>query len=113
MRLNPLVVAIEKDPDHDNKWTVTDRIVLLGRVRYKLDVKLVEGGCDVDVTAPMGVKTSSQWRVVMNNDNQCTVTEDVTASMPKILAPFVNKTQYQSHEAMFNRLTEELTKEQA
>jgi hypothetical protein len=110
-RLNPLVIAIEKGGE-ENVWKVTDRILLLGfipyRVVYEISAVFVEDGVDVDVSAPMGIRSFSKWRVTNGGEKGYVVTEEASVEAHPVLLSFIKLTLKQSHEEMLERMEQVL-----
>lgn len=113
VRLNPLVTAVEKTAK-ENTWRVTDRIKLLGFIpyntHYEIFASLLPDGSDITVTAALGIRSFSKWRVITEEGQgaECTVTEEASISAPKFLLPFVRGTLKESHEQMQERMEKEL-----
>jgi len=106
-----MVVAIEKGGG-ENAWNVTDRIFLLGfipyRVVYEISALFVEDGVDVTVSAPMGIRSFSKWRVTNVGEKGCVVTEEASVEAHAVLLPFIKLTLKQSHEEMLERMEQVL-----
>lgn len=113
-RLNPLVTAVEKT-GKEHAWKVTDRIMFLGIIPYSVNYEIsavhVEDGSDISVSAPMGTRSFSKWRVTGGEETGCTVIEEASIEAPGYLLPFIKRTLKQSHEKMLERMEVELLKD--
>jgi hypothetical protein len=77
-------------------------------VVYEISAHFVENGADVTVSAPMGIRSFSKWRVTSDGENGCIVTEEASIDAHPLLLPFIKMTLKQSHEEMLERMEKEL-----
>ena len=76
-----LVIDRKVDPSNPLKYTITDKLDVLGlwssTTTYDALFEPKDGGTDVTVNAPMGTRLQQRWRVRGKNEGGAEMTEEV------------------------------------
>ena len=106
IRLNPLVVAVERVPDEADAYLVTDRLRFLGipyQLRYELRSVRVPEGLDSDVRASPATRLHNELRVLPEGAGT-RVRETVRMTVPRPLAGYAIAAAEAAHRDLLARL---------
>lgn len=106
MRLNPLVVAVERVPGEAGAYRVTDRLRFLGvpfNLAYEVRSVRVPEGLDSDVRASPATRLHNELRVLPEGAGT-RVRETVYMTVPRLLAGYAISAAQAAHRDLLDRL---------
>lgn len=106
MRLNPLVIAVDRQPDRSDMYVVTDRLAVLGlsfTLRYTVRWTRVDGGLDSEVWSALGTHLHNELRVAPAGAG-ARVHETIRMTAPRPLLGYARRNARDSHRALLDRL---------
>ncbi|KAL1697328.1 S-adenosyl-L-methionine-dependent methyltransferase [Schizophyllum commune] len=107
-----LVIDRKVDPSNPLKYTITDKLDVLGlwssTTTYDALFEPKDGGTDVTVNAPMGTRLQQRWRVRGKNEGGAEMTEEVEVQALFFFMPYILKTMVKSHREGNERIKAEL-----
>ena len=106
IRLNPLVVAVERVAGEADAYVVTDRLRFLGipfDVRYEVRSVRVPDGLDSEVRASPATRLHNELRVLPEGAGT-RVRETVRMTAPRLLAGYAAATAQAAHRDLLARL---------
>ncbi|RDB28506.1 Erythromycin 3''-O-methyltransferase [Hypsizygus marmoreus] len=106
--LNPLILSVNVDPSNPSVYSVTDRLVLLGcfntQTKYQCTLTKCKDGLDSNVTANLGTRLKSHYRVQPGENGTTEVTEQTTIEGYLFSMPYIIRTMTAAHHTTLNNL---------
>ncbi|KAL1670621.1 hypothetical protein GGF50DRAFT_122174 [Schizophyllum commune] len=107
-----LVIVRRVDPSNPLKYTITDKLDVLGlwssTTTYDALFEPKDEGTDVTVNAPMGTRLQQRWRVRGKDEGSAEMTEEVEVQALFFFMPYILKTMVKSHREGNERIKAEL-----
>ncbi|KAI5828992.1 S-adenosyl-L-methionine-dependent methyltransferase [Schizophyllum commune Tattone D] len=107
-----LVIDRKVDPSNPLKYTITDKLDVLGlwssTTTYDALFEPKDEGTDVTVNAPMGTRLQQRWRVRGKDEGSAEMTEEVEVQALFFFMPYILKTMIKSHREGNERIKAEL-----
>ncbi|KAF8637953.1 hypothetical protein AX16_010586 [Volvariella volvacea WC 439] len=110
LKLNSIVLSVEKHPRVESRYVVADRLPILGSVEttttYEVTLTKQEKGVIGDVDAGVGTKLRNNWTVIECEDGTCLVKEEVKVVALFFFMPFILSTLNKPHQQNMITLVE-------
>uniref|UniRef100_D8PQU5 DUF7053 domain-containing protein n=1 Tax=Schizophyllum commune (strain H4-8 / FGSC 9210) TaxID=578458 RepID=D8PQU5_SCHCM len=107
-----LVIDRKVDPSNPLKYTITDKLDVLGlwssTTTYDALFEPKDEGTDVTVNAPMGTRLQQRWRVRGKDEGSAEMTEDVEVQALFFFMPYILRTMIKSHREGNERIRAQL-----
>ncbi|TRM66165.1 hypothetical protein BD626DRAFT_197879 [Schizophyllum amplum] len=108
----PLVVDRKPDPANPLRYTVTDKLNVLGlwttTTSFDALFEPKDDGTDVTVNASLGTRLQQRWRVRSRSERETEMTEEVVVQGFCLMMPYIVGTMSKSHREGNERVKREL-----